>query len=265
MRQAAALSVGLLLAAAPAMAGPRVLSLDQCADQYVLALANPEDIAGVSPRADDDDSWLRDQVRDVPRVRSTLEGVTAARPDIVVRYWGGDPRLVGALERRGVRVVQITDSQDFDGVRRNIETVAAALARPGRGQDLIAGMDRNLMQSRDAWSGEDALYLTTAGWTTGRGSLIDAMMRAAGLQNGWDGPAYAPVSIERLILQPPRRYVLGFFDSLRTDRRGVGRHPSVRRRTATRAIVSLPGSMLGCPAWFVADGSRRIARATHTR
>ena len=265
MRRAAALGAGLLLAAAPAVAGPRVLSLDQCADQYVLALANPEDIAGVSPRADDNDSWLRDQVRDAPRVRATLEGVSAARPDMVVRYWGGDPRLVGALESRGVRVIQISDAQDFDGVRSNIETVAAAMGQTGRGQDLIAGMDRNLVQSRDAWSGEDALYLTTAGWTTGRGSLIDAMMRAAGLRNGWDGPAYAPVSIERLILQPPRRYVLGFFDALRADRRGVGRHPSVRRRTATRAIVSLPGSMLGCPAWFVADGSRRIARAAHTR
>lgn len=265
MRRLAALTVGLLLAAAPVVAGPRVLSLDQCADQYVLALANPEDIAGVSPRADDHDSWLRDQVRGAPRVRPTLEGVTAARPQVVVRYWGGDPRMVGALERRGVRVVQIEDAQDFDGVRANIETVARALDRPGRGQDLIASMDRNLMQSRNAWSGEDALYLTTAGWTTGRGSLIDAMMRAAGLENGWDGPAFAPVSVEQLILHPPRRYVLGFFDALRADRRGVGRHPSVRRRTATRAIVSLPGAMLGCPAWFVADGSRRIARAAPTQ
>lgn len=265
MMRAAALTVGLLFAAAPAAAGPRVLSVDQCADQYVLALANPDDIAGVSPRADDSDSWLRDQVRGAPRVRPTLEAVTAARPAVVVRYWGGDGRLMGALERRGVRVVQIEDAQDFNGVRANIEAVARALGQPGRGRDLIAGMDRNLMQSRDAWSGEDALYLTTAGWTTGRGSLIDAMMRAAGLRNGWDGPAFAPVSVERLILQPPRRYVLGFFDALRADRRGVGRHPSVRSRTATRAIVSLPGSMLGCPAWFVADGSRRIARAAPTQ
>jgi iron complex transport system substrate-binding protein len=265
MMRAAALTVGLLLVAAPAAAGPRVLSVDQCADQYVLALANPDDIAGVSPRADDSDSWLRDQVRGAPRVRPTLEAVTAVRPAVVVRYWGGDGRLMGALERRGVRVVQIEDAQDFDGVRANIEAVARALGQPGRGRDLTAGMDRNLMQSRDAWSGENALYLTTAGWTTGRGSLIDAMMRAAGLRNEWDGPAFAPVSVERLILQPPRRYVLGFFDALRADRRGVGRHPSVRSRTATRAIVSLPGSMLGCPAWFVADGSRRIARAAPTQ
>ena len=46
-----------LLAAGPAAAGPRVVSLDQCADQYVLALSAPADIAGLSYRADDADSF----------------------------------------------------------------------------------------------------------------------------------------------------------------------------------------------------------------
>lgn len=249
--------------AVPAWAEPRVVSLDQCADQYVLALADRNDIAGVSPRADDGDSWLRSQSERTRRIRPTLEAVTAANPEVVVRYWGGDARLTTTLERRGVRVIQIEDATDFEGVRRNIRRVSVALEQPGRGADLIAGMDRNLMQSRDAWSGEPALYLTAGGWTTGAGTLVDAMMRAAGLANGWDGPAFAPVSIEQLILKPPRRYVLGFFDAVRADRRGAGRHPSIRRRAALRTVVSLSGSMLGCPAWFVADGSRRIARAAH--
>ena len=263
MKPAAWVGLALAMVAGPVLAGPRVASLDQCADQYVLALSDGDDIAGVSPRADDADSWLRTQGARAPQLRPTLEAITAADPDVVVRYWGGDQRLMAALERRGVQVIQIADATDFNGVRDNIRTVSAALNQPGRGADLIASMDRNLMQSHGAWSGEDALYLTAAGWTTGAGTLIDAMMRAAGLSNAWDGPAFAPVSVERLILQPPRRYVLGFFDAVRADRRGVGRHPSVRRRTAYRTVVSLPGSMLGCPAWFAADGSRSLARAAH--
>lgn len=261
MKAAAVLATAMALIAGAASAGPRVASLDQCADQFVLALSDADDIAAVSPRADDPDSWLRHQVHGAPRVRPSLEAIMAARPDVVVRYWGGDARLLRALERSGVRVVQIADATDFDGVRDNILQVAGALGRPGRGRDLIAGMDRDLAHSRDAWRGEPALYLTSSGWTSGRGTLIDSMMRAAGLSNAWDGPAFAPLSVEGLILRPPRRYILGFFDAVRADRRGVGRHPSVRRRTATRAVVSLPGSILGCPGWFVADGARRIARA----
>ena len=61
---------GLLLAAvlavgSPAAAGPRVYSLDQCADQYVMALAPRGDIVGLSYRADDADSYLRDQARGI--------------------------------------------------------------------------------------------------------------------------------------------------------------------------------------------------------
>lgn len=255
---AALILVGLAL---PARAGPRVVSLDQCADQYVLALADRADVAGVSPRADDPDSWLRSQGEAARRVRPTLEAVIAASPDVVVRYWGGDVRLMSALERRGIAVVQIDDATDFQGVRANIHRVSSALQQPGRGADLIAGMNRNLAQSRESWNGETALYLTAAGWTAGRGTLIDSMMRAAGLSNAWDGPSFAPVSIEQIILRPPRQYVLGFFDTVRADRRGAGRHPSVRRRTTYRTVVSWPGAMLGCPAWFAADGSRALARA----
>lgn len=259
---AALMVVGLAL---PAQAGPRVVSLDQCADQYVLALADRSDIAGISPRADDADSWLRSQAVSAPRIRPTLEAVSAASPDVVIRYWGGDARLLAALERRGTRVIQIDDATTFDGVRANILRISGALEQPGRGADLVASMNRNLAQSRGAWNGEPALYLTAAGWTAGRGTLIDSMMRAAGLNNAWGGSSFAPVSVEQLILRPPRQYVLGFFDAVRSDRRGAGRHPSIRRRTAYRTIVSWPGAMLGCPAWFAADGSRSLARAAPRR
>jgi len=266
MKPAAVLAVAAsLILPGVAAAQSRIVSLDQCADQYVLALADPGDIAGLSPRADDPDSFLREAGARQRRVRPTLEAVLAARPDAVVRYWGGDPRLLAALERRGVRVIQIDDAQDFPGVTTGIRSVAAALGQPGRGADLIAGMSRRLASSRDAWRGEPATYLTTAGWTSGPGTLIDAMMRAAGLTNASDGAAFGSLSIERLVLDPPRRFVLGFFDSRFADRRAVGRHPSVRRRTATRTIAALPGSMLGCPAWFTADGTQQIARAAPGR
>lgn len=263
--RAVALAAAALLAAKAVEAAPRVVSLDQCADQYVLALADRSSVAGVSPRADDPDAWLRDQGARTPRIRPSLEAVLAERPEVVVRYWGGDERLLRALERRGVRVVRIDDATSFDGVRENVRRVAEALDRPGRAQDLIADMDRRLARSAEAWRGEDGLYLTPSGWTSGRGTLIDAILAAAGMTNAWTGPAFAPLSVERLILQPPRRFVLGFFDARRSDLRGVGRHPSVRRRAERRAVVSLPGSMLGCPAWFAADGAWRIARAAPGR
>ncbi|HEY1448526.1 MAG TPA: ABC transporter substrate-binding protein, partial [Caulobacteraceae bacterium] len=96
-----------LLAASAAISAPRVLSLDQCADQYVLALSPRADIVGLSKRALNADSYLRSAARGLPERRATVESVLASRPEVVVRYWGGEARLTSELERRGVRVLTI--------------------------------------------------------------------------------------------------------------------------------------------------------------
>lgn len=263
---------GPILAAFVAMAAgaaeaatPRVLSLDQCADQYVMALAPREAIVGVSPRADDDDSWLRAQAAGLPQRRPTLEAALAVRPTLVVRYWGGDERLVRALEARGARVVGIDDASDFEDVRANVRKVAAALGRQTEGERLVAGMDARLAASRGAWKSERALYLTPGGFTAGDKTLVGAMLAGAGLRSAADTEWFGAVSLERLVLKPPRLLVLGFFDAVRGGRWAPGRHPLVNRLARERSVASLPGSMLGCPAWFTAEGSARLAAAAPAR
>ncbi|MBU3969654.1 MAG: ABC transporter substrate-binding protein, partial [Alphaproteobacteria bacterium] len=92
-RWAWALAAGAWLGAGGVEARPlRVMALDQCADQYVLALRPDAELA-LSPRADDPDAWLREAAAGRRRVRPTLEAAIAFRPDVVVRYWGGEPRL----------------------------------------------------------------------------------------------------------------------------------------------------------------------------
>ncbi len=253
--------------AGPLQAEPRVVSLDQCADQFVLALAPRAEIVGVSKRALNDDSYERGLAIGLPQRRATLEAILAARATIAVRYWTPDARLPAALERRGVRVVQIDEASDFGGVRANVRKVAAALGRPDAGAALVARLDAQLAQSRGAWGGARALYLTPGGFTAGPGTLVGAMMGAAGLASATTAPGYAPVSLESLVLHPPAALVLGFFRDLAGGRQhwtiaGNGYLQDLMRR---RTIASLPGSALGCPAWFVADGAVALARARPAR
>ena len=122
-------------------------------------------------------------------------------------------------------------------------------------------MDAQLAASKDAWGGQTALYLTPSGFTAGRGTLIDAVLAAAGLK-GAGGVGYAPVSLERLVMEPPARLVLGFFDDFARamERWGPGRHRVLDRLARERTIGSLPGSIAGCPGWFAADGALSLAQ-----
>lgn len=232
----------------------RVLSLDQCADQYVLALGEGHDLA-LSPRADDPDSYLRAEAAGHRMLRPTLESVVAYAPDVVVRYWGGDARLLTELERQGVTVVTLVDAVDFPSVEQSIAEVAGALGRQAEGRALIAGMQAILKQGAPSQGPEpvSALYLTAGGFTSGSGTLIDGALTAAGLENAAGHAGFGPVRVERLAMDPPERFVLGFFDQARADRRGAGRHPLVRDLVERRPHGQLPAAVLTCPAWFMAE------------
>jgi iron complex transport system substrate-binding protein len=254
-------------AAAPAAAGPRVYSLDQCADQYVMALVPRGDIAALSHRADDADSYLRDQARGLPRRRAGLEPVLASKAQVVVRYWGGDTMLTQALEKRGVKVVTIDDATDFTGVRADVRKVASALGQPTKGEALVSRMDANLAVARGAGRARPAMYMTSGGFTAGDDTLIGAMLRAAGLTNLAGKTFFEPVPLERLALSPPAALVLGYFDAaaLATQRWAFGRHHLVRKVARERTLTSLPSTILGCPAWFAAEGPAQLARAERSR
>lgn len=256
-----ALPALLLLTPLGAEARPlRVLSLDQCADQYVLALA-PRAALALSHRADDRDSWMRAAARDRPRVRPTLEAAIGFQPDVVVRYWGGEPRLLAALEKRGVRVLTINDATDMAGVRENLKSVSRGLRQEARGAALIAHMDQRLTQAASAGRGREAVYVTPGGYTTGSGSLIDSILKAAGFRNAIKGPGYQPLGIEQIALKPPTLFVRGFFQQWRADWRGPGRHPVVARAAEGRTVTDLPAATLSCPAWFAADAAALLAEA----
>lgn len=245
--------------AAQAIVPMRILSLDQCADQHVLALA-PDAQLFLSPRADDPDSWMRQAAVGRPRVRPTLEAALAVRPQAVVRSWGGDPRLLTALEARGAMIIQIGDATSMAEVRQSTRGVAMALGRAEAGQRLVRQMDRNLAAAAPGSAARaSALYLTAGGFTAGSGTLIDAILRAAGYANAAGIAGFGPISLERLVVRPPSRFVLGFFDQVRADWRGVGRHPVLRRATRGRVVADLPGAALTCPAWFAAEAARMIA------
>lgn len=241
----------------------RIMALDQCADQYVLALRPDAELA-LSPRADDPDAWLREAAAGRRRVRPTLEAAIAFRPDVVVRYWGGEPRLLARLEATGVQIVTIGDATDFNGVRANIRTASKGLGVPKRGEALTARMDARLRAAapEPLAPRPSALYLTAGGFTAGRGTLVDAILAAAGFANAAVGPLFAPVSVERIALDPPTRFVLGFFDQIRGDWRGPGRHPVVQRVAEGRVAARLPAAALSCPAWFAADAAAMLKAGT---
>jgi iron complex transport system substrate-binding protein len=95
---------------------------------------------------------------------------------------------------------------------------------------------------------------------------MDAMIRAAGFRNLDARAGYGAISLERMVMAPPSLIATGFYDQEMAayERWSIGREGPLRRLIASRATVALPGAILTCPAWFVADGSAALAAWART-
>jgi iron complex transport system substrate-binding protein len=239
------------------------VSLDYCADQYVLELLPRDHILALSPDAEADFSYHRERAAGLDKVRPVAEDVIALEPGMVVRYYGGGPQALPFFERAGIPVVQVPYANDLDGVRAATRTVARELGVRDEGEALVTTLDTRLANVEPARPARRALYVTSGGATAGPGTLIHEVLLAAGLENFETEPGWHVVPLERLAYDGPDLVVASFFDGSAesTAYWSAMRHPVARRQLEGSRTLLLPGSWTACGAWFVLDAVEALAAA----
>ncbi len=184
----------------------RIVSLNTCADQYVLALADPGQIAALSPYGHDPElSAAVAKARRFPVLKRPAEEVLALRPDLVIGFPDGAGGIVGAPDGRW-RKLGLASAPSFASIRDQVRQVAAAVGHPARGEALIKSMERDLAALPRRSGGGVAAYYQRRGYMTGTGTLVDELIRRAGLVNLAEKlgkPALAQVPLEQMIAAKP--------------------------------------------------------------
>ncbi len=240
------------LLATPALAGMRVVSLDMCADEYVLGLMPADQIAGVSDRAAVPESYYADRARAFARVHPTLESLLALHPDAVVRTWGGDERLLSALQQRGINVITVNDVKTFPAARDELLRVGHLLGQDAQAAAESRAMMASLDGVRPIGKGKTILYYTPSGYSAGPDTFIGEMLRALGYRLDTADPGFFYLSPEVLLSATPDVFALGFYDDPFQSRRAPGRSALIRERINDRPHLSLSGKMIACDAWYTA-------------
>lgn len=241
----------------------RIVSLDYCADQYVLKLADREAILAVSPDADASFSYMRAAARGLPQTRAAAEDVLALRPDLIVRSYGGGPNATAFFQRAGVPVLQVGYAGSVADIEAVTRDMATGLGQTERGEALIADMNTRLatLKVADA-SGPATLYMTPGGVTSGPGSLVHDMLARAGLNNFETRPGWHALPLERLAAEQPEHVAASFYSdtALAGDGWSSARHPIARRQTETVPTTRLEGAWTACGSWFLLDAIEALAR-----
>jgi iron complex transport system substrate-binding protein len=261
---ALALSLCLIALGSASQAAPkRVISLDYCADQFVLKFADRGQILALSSQSQASHSYMREAAKGLPQVRSRAESVLALKPDLVVRTYGGGPDAARFFKASGTPVLQLGQADEFEAIRSNLLLAANGLGHPGRGAAAIERFDETLALAKRQGARVEALYVTSGGVQAGSDTSLGQMMAAAGLtpydprHRGW-----SDLPLERLAAKAPRLVITGFMGLGELDifPWSSARHPLVRQSLKSRPTVALPGAVTACSGWFIADATLAMAK-----
>lgn len=265
--------LGLLLTfIAPALMTPvfaqdrpgRVVSLNMCTDQLVLALADPQQIVGLSrfaghPRL----SFAAAQAAAYLQLPAAAEAVIALEPDLVVAGLFTDTATKQMLVRFGYRMEEVTFIRSLDDARMVITDMAALLGHPQRGADLIAQIDQALEEAAASPS-LTALVVRRRGYTTGTASLAGDLLGHLGIELASEelvGARGGFADLETIVRAQPDVLIMA---SLEPDLDDQGSaflvHPALAERYPASRRIAVPERLLLCAGPSLIEAIRHIAR-----
>lgn len=185
----------------------RIVSLNLCADQYLLALADRGQIAGLTRNATDQAmSAGATQARGLHIMGQSAEEILAIDPDLIIGAPARRSGIMAALDSRNYRMVDLKPADSYEDIVAQTRAMAAAIGQRARGEALIAWMNRELAALPRSPGRPVAAYYQRRGYMTGTGTLVDDLMQRVGLINlaGILGkPSLSQLSLEEMIVAHP--------------------------------------------------------------
>lgn len=259
---AALVSVGFALAATQADAAPRrVVSLNLCADQLLLALADRSQIAALSALARDPGASAAAEIaQGLPQTRGTAEEALALAPDLV---------LLGPLDRlgtgrvlaaRGVRVERLALPASLAEAQALVRQTAALLGHPERGEALARQLDIPPPQEGRAPS---ALPYERRGYASGPQSILGELIGRAGFHHAGPGAGLGDfVSLETVVARRPEVLIVGSGTTGAADQgAALLAHPALARLYPAERRILVPDALTVCPGPGFLAAVDRLRRA----
>ncbi len=257
------LFVAALLSVAHAQDHPKAVSLDYCSDQFILSLADREQIMALTSEAVESHSFYKNKAQGLPLFKVNSELILHMKPDIVIRNWGG-AKMLPLLKRANITVASAEYGTGPEMLYKNMRHIGAALKQSQRAEDFIDDHKGRLAALKKLTSqGLRAAYIAPGGITAGKNTFVNAIIKLAGLVSfaeeiglmGWQ-----PLPLEALVQNPPDIIIGSFFNqkNIHVSNWSLSRHDHIKKMINSIPTIIIPGRYLSCNGIFTIDAAEYI-------
>ena len=222
-------------------------STSLCGDSYILALA-PDLASELSWQSHSPLSRASEAQRTLPQLWDNPEIIAASSSDMIL-FGSGEGAFA---DRIGKPFQNLTWGEDFASVMVNAKMIAESLDRPDTiTADLTPRLEMLKMRNKARGFKPKILYLARSGGSAGKGTLVDAVIEAAGGVNilgvnGWSNP-----DPEILIGLKPDLIITSYFENGYESINAL----AVRNKTLNAFIKAFPSVHIDGALWPCAGPS----------
>lgn len=246
------LSTWVTFAAIAAERPGRVVSLNLCADQLLLRLADPHQIGSLSPLSRDPAmSHLAGEARAFAANDGKGESILFSGADLVVTGTFGQQARTALLRRQGFNVETLEPWRSLAHGREQIMALAKRLGHADRGESVIAEIDDALARSANIVPpGRSILVYYRRGWVPASDSLVGEILRHMGFVLHQDALGLKRGGVVRLetIVSSPPDFLLLDEDSARAVDNGSAllTHPALAAAVTPERRLFVAGALSLC-------------------
>ncbi|MGC6475833.1 MAG: ABC transporter substrate-binding protein [Parvibaculales bacterium] len=241
----------------------RVVSLDYCADQYVLEFVPRANILALSPDATKSFSYHRARAQGLPQILPHSERVLALKPDLVVRSYAGGSMASSFFQAANIATLDLPYVSRLSDVPAATRQIAAQLGQAEKGAQMAQRMEARL-QTPYPPKHQSLLYLTPGGLTAGHATLLDDLFKLAGYENFETRANWQSLNLETLAARQPDILAYAHFGAgyEMNNMWSPARHGLAQAGKET-VFVPLEGALTSCGAWFVFEALDILIGAHH--
>lgn len=260
------LALAALIAPSTAAEAPRrVVSINLCTDQLLLALADPSQIAGLGPYARDPErSFFAARAMPFPSLSGKAEDVLVRHPDLVLagRFTRRETRDL--LAAKGLTLMTLAPARSIAETEAHIRMIGDALGHPERAAAEIARIEAALARARAAAAKRPlrVLGVSRRGWISGADSLSASLLSAVGLANaardlGIGTGGFA--SLEQIVAAKPDLLLMEEHTTAAEDQgQAFLLHPALMRLYPPDKRILLPERLITCGGPMLAEAIDRL-------
>jgi iron complex transport system substrate-binding protein len=274
VRCIAALLALLPATAAAADAPARIVSINLCADELLLSLADPAQIVALSPYAADPTlSFLADKAKAFRHDAADAETVIGLKPDLVLagRFTKRETREM--LTRLGYRIVLLDAARSIADSVTQIRDIAKLVGHPERGETLvnaIAAARKRVETEAAKHPKMTAAVYQRRGYVTGADTLTGELLGLAGFINAGGalaGKSGGFVPLEKIVVTrpdyivvaPPAAEAQDQGSALLSHPALVELYPPSRRIVVPEKLTVCGGPSLPAALVHIAGEAQRVA------